>query len=108
MPSPIKMRFTPSLKEVPSEVMVPIEDRTAMTAEDAANWPVPPWSSPDFVEPQREESLIVQHQVTRYPEMFSVSESLDAKHMVQRMNVHEKSLEMMNHEERTTEENLKA
>ena len=110
LPSPIKMRFTPSHKDVPSEVMVPIENRTALTAEDAANWPVPPWSSPDFVEPQREEtqqSLIVQHRVTKYPEMFVHSKEDMMEINVERMVHREKSMELMTHEERTMEENLK-
>eukprot|EP01084_Bolivina_argentea_P034677 64215_1 len=69
-PSPIKYKFTPTLKDIPNEIYKPIENQTAMTADDAANWPIPPWHSPDWIEPRRDEKNIIENNITSYPQMF--------------------------------------
>ena len=100
-PSPPKHQFTPSLKEIPSEIIAPIEEKTAMTADDAANWPVPPWHNSDFIEPQRNETQIVVHNVSKYPEMFRVDKNINADLYTTNNS------EIMSYEERVTEANIK-
>merc|ERR1712219_42243 len=90
--------FTPALRDIPSEHITRIENRTALTADDAANWPVPPWSSPDFVEPVRTDSAerrIVEQGVTKYPEMFARAET-----NLVRQNSHKKQMALAEQREK--------
>eukprot|EP01084_Bolivina_argentea_P231135 389858_1 len=98
-PSDIKHKFVAGLKDVPSHVMTPIEYKTALTAHDAANWPVPPWHSQDFIEPRRDETQIVTKNMSKYPQMFAV-DSDHIGHIATDDSI-------MSYEERVTELNIK-
>lgn len=104
-PSEIKNKFTPSLKDIPHDILNPIEDQTAMTADDAANWPIPPWHSPDFIEPRRNETQIVVNNISKYPEMFVTNDNKDDIDI--QLYKHENNQQLMSHEERVTEANIK-
>ena len=104
-PSPIKHKFTPTLSDIPNNVLNPIEKQTPMTADDAANWPIPPWHSPDFVEPIRNEKQIVVNNITKYPEMFVRNENMNEIDID--LYKYEDKQQLMSYEERVSEANIK-
>ena len=65
-PSKLEHKFTPLIQDIPSNILPKPENMVPLTAEEAANWPTPPWQTKDFIEPIRP----IVSEVTKYPELF--------------------------------------